>query len=125
MRRSIPLNLALAFGLSACASQPAPPLRAATPPSPAWAAAPASIAPAAEPAAPETPAAPVAAIDVFATRVRPVLSQRCTPCHEPAGVMYERMPFDKPETIRGHPEGVLRRLKGDDRAAVEAWLQGN
>jgi len=36
--------------------------------------------------------------------------------------MYERMPFDRAETIASHREGVLRRLKGDDRAAVERWL---
>ncbi len=121
MHRSIPLNLALAFGLSACASQPAGPMRAA---SPAGAAAPAPVVLAAAPLRPEATVA-TPAIDMFVAHVRPVLSQRCTPCHEPGGVMYERMPFDKAETIRGHPEGVLRRLKGDDRAAVEAWLQGN
>jgi len=67
-------------------------------------------------------AAPVAA-DTFREGVRPVLQRRCTPCHEPGGVMYARMPFDQPETIRGHREGVLRRLKGDDHATVAAWLE--
>jgi hypothetical protein len=36
--------------------------------------------------------------------------------------MYERLPFDKAETIASHREGVLRRLKGEDREAVERWL---
>jgi hypothetical protein len=36
--------------------------------------------------------------------------------------MYDRLPFDKGETIASHREGVLKRLKGDDRAAVEQWL---
>jgi hypothetical protein len=37
--------------------------------------------------------------------------------------MYERMPFDRPETILAHKEGVLRRLKNpDDRELVERWL---
>jgi hypothetical protein len=102
--RSVPQNLALALVLSACAARPAATRQAAAP---VVAAAPAEAAPA--------PAA-------FRDRVRPVLQRRCTPCHEPGGVMYGRLPFDQPETIRGHREGVLRRLKGDEQAAVAAWL---
>jgi hypothetical protein len=59
--------------------------------------------------------------DLFATSVRPILEAHCT-CHFPGGKMYERLPFDKPETLASHREGALRRLKGDDRAAFEAWL---
>jgi hypothetical protein len=36
--------------------------------------------------------------------------------------MYGSMPFDRGETIASHREGILKRLKGDDRAAVEKWL---
>jgi hypothetical protein len=73
------------------------------------------------------PEAPVAAppsptADAFTTTVRPILREHCTPCHEPGGKMYEKLPFDNPQTIATHPEGVLKRLKGDDRAAVEKWL---
>jgi hypothetical protein len=39
--------------------------------------------------------------------------------------MYERLPFDDPQIVRDHREGVLRRLKGDERAIVEAWLEGS
>jgi hypothetical protein len=60
--------------------------------------------------------------DVFALTVRPVLVSRCAPCHEPGGKMYGSLPFDKGETIASHREGILKRLKGDDRAAVEKWL---
>ena len=62
------------------------------------------------------------ATDAFAATVRPVLAAKCAPCHEPGGKMYGSLPFDKGETIASHPEGVLKRLKGDDRAAVEKWL---
>ena len=65
---------------------------------------------------------PSPAPDSFATTVRPILRERCAPCHEPGGKMYERLPFDNPQTIATHPEGVLKRLKGEDRAAVEKWL---
>jgi hypothetical protein len=60
--------------------------------------------------------------DSFATTVRPILRERCAPCHEPGGKMYERLPFDNPQTIATHPEGVLKRLKGEDREVVEKWL---
>ena len=62
--------------------------------------------------------------DEFSSTVRPILAARCTPCHEPGGKMYASLPFDKSETIASHREGVLKRLKGDDRAAVEKWLAG-
>jgi len=68
-----------------------------------------------------TPAAGPAT-DAFAATVRPVLAAKCAPCHEPGGKMYGSMPFDEGETIASHREGVLKRLKGDDRAAVENWL---
>jgi cytochrome c553 len=68
----------------------------------------------------DAPAAP--ASDAFASTVRPVLIARCAPCHEPGGKMYDSLPFDKGQTITSHSEGVLKRLKGDDRAAVEKWL---
>jgi hypothetical protein len=37
--------------------------------------------------------------------------------------MYERMPFDRPEVVFAHKEGVLRRMKNpDDRQLMERWL---
>lgn len=54
-----------------------------------------------------------------------MLARRCTPCHVPGGKMYERLPFDDPETVRNNRAGVLRRLDGDDKAAVERWLAGS
>ena len=58
----------------------------------------------------------------FKSTVRPIVAAKCSPCHEPGGKMYDRLPFDRGETIASHGEGVLKRLKGDDRAAVEKWL---
>lgn len=60
--------------------------------------------------------------DAFASTIRPLLASRCAPCHEPGGKMYSKLPFDRPETISGHAAGVLKRLKGADREAVERWL---
>jgi hypothetical protein len=74
-----------------------------------------------------TPTAPpgiqVAADPAFAAAVRPILVGHCAPCHEPGGKMYERLPFDRAETIASHREGVLRRIKApDEKAAIEKWL---
>jgi hypothetical protein len=74
--------------------------------------------------APAVTAVPTPAPDLFAASVRPILRERCAPCHEPGGKMYDKLPFDNRQVIAGHPEGVLKRLKGTDREAVEKWLAG-
>jgi len=68
--------------------------------------------------------APAAAKDEFREIIRPMLSARCGKCHDPGGRMYARLPFDDPDVVASHSTGVLRRLKGDDRAAMEKWLAG-
>ena len=61
--------------------------------------------------------------DLFASTVRPILLEQCAPCHEPGGVMYEKLPFDHPEVIASHSTGVLKRIKTpEERAAIERWL---
>ncbi len=66
--------------------------------------------------------APTARADPFASSVRPVLVARCSPCHEPGGRMYERLPFENPTVVADHRAGVLRRLEGEDRETLEKWL---
>jgi hypothetical protein len=80
----------------------------------------AAVAPTA-PAADRVPAAP--APDAFFTQVAPILAQRCAPCHNPGGKMYERLPFDDPATVAGHPEGILKRIKDPaERSLIERWI---
>lgn len=67
-------------------------------------------------------AVPPASADPFRAIVRPILSARCGACHDPGGKMYARLPFDDPKVVASHPEGVLRRLKGDDREALQRWF---
>lgn len=88
---------------------------------------PPASAPPASRAAPSPVATPAAspAPDAasFEASVKPLLARTCTPCHVPGGRMYERMPFDRPETILSHKEGILRRMKDpDDRRLLERWL---
>ena len=49
-------------------------------------------------ARPSPSATPTARVD-FNTQVRPLLESKCTPCHFAGGTMYERLPFDRPQTI--------------------------
>ncbi len=71
---------------------------------------------------PSPPPAPTAAPDLFAGSVRPILKTHCAPCHEPGGRLYDRLPFDNSRVVSSHSPGILRRLKGEDRAALEQWL---
>jgi hypothetical protein len=73
--------------------------------------------PAAEPLATAAPDAPT-----FEATVRPILTTRCAPCHNPGGVMYGRLPFDQAAVVSSNAAGIRRRLKGDDLAALEKWL---
>ena len=47
----------------------------------------------------------------FSVQVMPILQSRCNPCHFPGGKMYDKMPFDRAETLTGHEKGVLKRVK--------------
>ena|ERR1700720_3228021 len=50
----------------------------------------------------------------FETRIRPIFQTRCQPCHFPGGKVYEKMPFDKPETIARLGEKLFTRIKDKD-----------
>jgi hypothetical protein len=79
--------------------------------------------PTAQPEAAREVAPKTARDAAFTETVRPILVSHCAPCHEPGGKMYERLPFDRAETIASHSEGVLRRIKDpEERAAIERWL---
>ncbi|HKB06947.1 MAG TPA: hypothetical protein VKF61_01570, partial [Candidatus Polarisedimenticolia bacterium] len=42
---------------------------------------------------------------------RPMLQEKCSPCHFPGGRMYDRLPFDREETIRVLGMSLDTRLK--------------
>lgn len=116
-----------------CAASPAtrPPESAAPAASMALTPAPEAQAQAQPPAPPDVVATQTApdlvatqtAPDLFVSTVRPILLGHCAPCHETGGVMYERLPFDRAETVASHSTGVLKRIKApDERAAIEQWL---
>ena len=64
------------------------------------------------PAKPSPSATPQTRVD-FNTQVRPLLESKCTPCHFAGGTMYERLPFDRPETIRKLGTKLFTRIKDE------------
>jgi hypothetical protein len=65
-----------------------------------------------KPAASEAPPAD------FARDVLPILEARCQPCHFPGGRMYDRIPFDRAETIHQLGPKLFTRIKTEDERAV-------
>jgi hypothetical protein len=59
----------------------------------------------------------------FDTQVKPIFKSKCMPCHFSGGQMYDRLPFDKPETIRKLGTRVFTRIKEEDnRRLIEDFL---
>lgn len=58
--------------------------------------------------------------DLFAAKIAPMLAERCQPCHFPGGVMYERLPFDRPETVRALGSKLFSRIR-DERE--RQWIR--
>ena len=59
----------------------------------------------------------------FDTELKPIFKSKCMPCHFNGGQMYDRLPFDKPETIRKLGTKLFTRIKEEnDRSKIEAFL---
>jgi hypothetical protein len=54
----------------------------------------------------------------FASDIRPILQSSCQPCHFQGGQMYEKLPFDKPETITKLGTELFTRIKNEDQQRV-------
>ena len=62
----------------------------------------------------------------FASQIQPILVSRCSPCHFPGGKMYERLPFDKPETIINLNERLLKRIKDEkENSLISSFIEEN
>ena len=59
----------------------------------------------------------------FETQLIPIFKSKCMPCHFSGGKVYDRMPFDKPETIRKLGAKLFTRIKDEnDRRLIEDFL---
>ncbi len=63
----------------------------------------------------ENPFAPPSAKIDFATQIRPIFDPGCQPCHFNGGKMYQRMPFDRPETIKTLGTKLFTRIKDENQ----------
>ena len=76
----------------------------------------------AAPAAPLISSAPKERVD-FDTQLKPIFQSKCMPCHFSGGQMYDRLPFDKPATIRKLGTKLFTRIKEEhDRKLIEDFL---
>jgi hypothetical protein len=67
------------------------------------------------------PPPPVRVVE-FDHDVRPILEARCQPCHFQGGRMYERLPFDREETIHRLGTRLFTRIKSEDEQRVISAL---
>lgn len=49
----------------------------------------------------------------FDKEIRPILQSRCMPCHFQGGKVYDKLPFDKPETITRLGTKLFTRIKDE------------
>ena len=54
----------------------------------------------------------------FASDIRPILESSCQPCHFQGGQMYEKLPFDKPETITKLGTKLFTRIKNEEERRI-------
>ena len=60
----------------------------------------------------------------FATQIKPILEQRCQPCHFSGGVMYQRLPFDRPATVKMLGTKLFTRLKDEkEQRLIREFLE--
>lgn len=59
-------------------------------------------------------APPSPAVD-FATQIRPIFESSCQPCHFTGGSMYQRLPFDRPETIKTLGTKLFSRIQDEEK----------
>ena len=59
----------------------------------------------------------------FDTQLKPIFKSKCMPCHFTGGQVYDRLPFDRPETIRKLGARLFTRIKEEDtRRLIEDFL---
>ena len=66
----------------------------------------------------------VAAKPDFETDIKPIFQARCQPCHFQGGKVYEKLPFDKPETIVKLGTRLFTRIKDEkEQQRIREFLE--
>jgi hypothetical protein len=59
----------------------------------------------------------------FSTQIKPILEAKCQPCHFSGGKVYDKMPFDRPETIKTLGTKLFTRIKDEnERRLIRDFL---
>jgi hypothetical protein len=60
----------------------------------------------------------------FDSEIKPIFQARCRPCHFPGGKVYDKMPFDKPETITRLGTKLFTRIKDEkEQQKIREFLE--
>ena len=54
----------------------------------------------------------------FGTQVKPILEAKCQGCHFRGGKMYDKLPFDRPETIKTLGTKLFTRIHDENERKV-------
>ena len=74
-------------------------------------------------AKPATDSATAPAKVDFQSQIQPILEAKCQPCHFNGGKVYQRMPFDRPETIKTLGTKLFTRIKDEnERRLIRDFL---
>jgi hypothetical protein len=62
----------------------------------------------------------------FETDIKPIFQARCQPCHFQGGQVYQKLPFDKPETITRLGTKLFTRIKDEkERRLIQEFLDAS
>ena len=60
----------------------------------------------------------------FDKDIKPILQSRCQPCHFPGGKVYDKLPFDRPDTIKRLGTKLFTRIKDEkEQKLIRDFLQ--
>jgi len=72
-------------------------------------------------------AQPISSVRIdFPAQIKPILEARCQPCHFSGGKVYDKMPFDRPETIKTLGTKLFTRIKDErEQQLIREFLAQN
>jgi hypothetical protein len=60
----------------------------------------------------------------FEKEIKPIFQSRCMPCHFQGGKVYDKLPFDKPETITRLGTKLFTRIKDEkEQQKIREFLE--
>jgi hypothetical protein len=59
----------------------------------------------------------------FESQLKPIFKSKCMPCHFSGGQVYDKLPFDKPDTIKKLGTKLFTRIKDEhERQLIQDFL---